>query len=105
MLGWLKAFWDKVEAFFRTDSGKIIKKSIANLLRVAGPVALDILLPVALQQVKLQELNQGIDGAIKAGRVKAYLEEYAKQQGIQVGAKVINQLIEHAVMSLEEEEV
>ena len=104
MLGWLKSFWDKVEAFFRTDSGKIIKRSVANLLRVAGPVALDILLPVALQQVKLQELQGGIDGAIKAGRVRAYLEEYAKQQGIEVGTKVINQLIEHAVMSLESDD-
>jgi hypothetical protein len=99
-MGWFSGWWDKVTDFFKTDSGKIIKLSIANLLKLAGPVAIDMLLPVALQQVKLQELQGGLDGAMKADRVRQYLTEYAKQQGIEVGAKVINQLIEHAVMSL-----
>lgn len=100
-MGFFSNFWDKITSFFKTDAGRVIKKSIANLIKLAGPVAIQVLMPIALKQVKLQELQGGLDGAMKADRVRQYLEEYAKQQGIEVGAKVINSILEHAVMSLE----
>lgn len=98
--GWLSGLNAQLRAFFGGRGGQVLKAAAAGLIQTLGPVAADLLLTLADQQVAKLEGQSGLSGVAKKNAAVAGIVSALKTTGREVAEREINFAIEAAVQKL-----
>ena len=108
-------FWDKVKTFFgslgeklsrffASDAGKVMKKSLANIIETTAPVVVDVIFSMAVKEVKRVDLIGELKGAQKSDEVKRILMGFVKAKGLDIAENTVDLAIKAAVGALREDQ-
>jgi hypothetical protein len=95
--------WEKMKTWFRSfwasPAGDIIKDASAVLVQELGAVGAQLLLAQASSVVQILE-PKNVPGTEKADIARSALKAYVERQGIPAATRLLNLVIEVAVVAL-----